>query len=61
MSDADADAFLAASLHRVVSLWRAPENTRAGDPFWNRLAALPQDVQEGFAAGFELIGRKPLV
>ena len=61
MSDSDADAFLAAPLHRLVSLWRVLESARAGDPLWNSLAALPQDVQEGLAAGFELIGRKPLV
>jgi O-antigen biosynthesis protein len=61
MSASEADAFLTAPLHRLVSLWRMPEGDRAGEPVWNSLAALPQDVQEGLAAGFELIGHKPLV
>ena len=43
---------------RLVSLWRMPEGARTGEPVWNSLAALPFVAQEGFAAGFELIGRK---
>ncbi|MGA8727152.1 MAG: methyltransferase domain-containing protein, partial [Terracidiphilus sp.] len=61
MSDSDTDAFLTTPLQRLVSLWRMPEDARAGESIWNSLAALPQDVQEGLAAGFELVGRKPLV
>jgi glycosyltransferase involved in cell wall biosynthesis/SAM-dependent methyltransferase len=61
VSGSDADAFLAVPLRRLVSLWRMPEGARTGEPVWNSLAALPQEAQEGLAAGFELIGRKPLV
>jgi Methyltransferase domain len=60
LSDVAADRFLATPLHQIVSLWRAPRGVKTADPLWNGLAALPQHVQEGLAAGFELIGRKPL-
>jgi glycosyltransferase involved in cell wall biosynthesis/SAM-dependent methyltransferase len=61
VSDSDADIFLDAPLHRLISLWRTPESSRPGEPIWNSLAALPQHIQEGLAAGFEWIGRKPVV
>ena len=61
VSNSDADIFLDAPLHRLISLWRTPESSRAGEPIWNSLAALPQHIQEGLAAGFEFIGRKPVV
>jgi glycosyltransferase involved in cell wall biosynthesis/SAM-dependent methyltransferase len=61
VSNSDAEIFLNAPLHRLISLWRAPESSRAAEPIWGSLAALPQRVQEGLAAGFELIGRKPVV
>jgi len=61
MSDAAADAFLAAPAGRLVRLWRAPEAARGeGDPVWADLAVLPQDTQEAIAAGFEFVGRRPL-
>lgn len=60
LSDAEADRFLATPLNQVVSFWRLPEDAKMRDPVWNNLAALPPDAQEGLAAGFELIGRKPL-
>jgi SAM-dependent methyltransferase len=59
MSDAEADAFLATPLRSVVSLWRAPEAAKNAEPFWENLAALPQDVQAITAAGFEFVGRRP--
>ena len=58
MSDADADAFLSTPLESVVSLWRAPETAKC-EALWRNLAALPQDVQEVTAAGFEFLGRRP--
>jgi glycosyltransferase involved in cell wall biosynthesis/SAM-dependent methyltransferase len=61
VSNSDADIFLDAPLYRLISLWRTPESSRAGEPIWNSLAALPQHIQEGLAAGFEWIGRKPVV
>jgi glycosyltransferase involved in cell wall biosynthesis/SAM-dependent methyltransferase len=59
MSDAEADAFLATPLQSVVSLWRAPEATKNGEPLWENLAALPQEAQAVTAAGFEFLGRRP--
>lgn len=59
LSAADADAFLAAPMDRLVSLWRMPEGARGEEPLWNRFAALPQDAQEVTAAGFEYLGRRP--
>jgi len=59
MSDAEADAFLETPLRSVVSLWRAPEAVKDAEPFWENLAALPQDVQAITAAGFEFLGRRP--
>ena len=61
VSNSDADIFLDAPLRRIISLWRTRESGRAEEPIWNGLAALPQHIQEALAAGFELIGRKPLV
>ena len=58
MSGSEADAFLAAPLQRFASLWRMPESARAGEPIWNTLATLPQDLQEKMAAGFEFVGRR---
>jgi SAM-dependent methyltransferase len=60
LSNTDADAFLAAPLHRLVSLWRMTEEARTEEPLWNSLAALPQDAQEATAAGFEFLGRRPM-
>ncbi len=59
ISGGAADAFLAAPIRRLVSLWRSPEDTRGGDPVWDDLAALPQDSQEALAAGFEYLGHRP--
>jgi SAM-dependent methyltransferase len=59
-SEGEADNFLAVPLQRIVSLWRAPESARPEEPVWSSLAALPQEVQEGLAAGFELVARRPL-
>jgi hypothetical protein len=59
LSDVEADRLLATPLHQIASLWRLPR-VKTADPPWNGLAGLPQDAQEGLAAGFELIGRKPL-
>jgi len=61
VSNSDADIFLDAPLRRIISLWRTRESGRAEEPIWNSLAALPQHIQEALAAGFKLIGRKPLV
>jgi O-antigen biosynthesis protein len=58
-SEADADRFLAAPLRRLVSLWRNPESARIDEPVWSSLAALPQEMQQGIAAGFELVARRP--
>jgi glycosyltransferase involved in cell wall biosynthesis/SAM-dependent methyltransferase len=55
---ADADAFTAAPIGSFVTLWRR-EAARRTDPLWAALEALPQDAQEGIAAGFEYIGRRP--
>ena len=61
MSDAAADAFLAAPAGRLVELWRAPGADRGGggDSLWADLASLPQEDQETIAAGFEFVGRRP--
>jgi ubiquinone/menaquinone biosynthesis C-methylase UbiE len=59
LSGAAADAFSAAPIGRLASLWRRPEDARNGEPLWEDLAALPQDAQEVVAAGFEYIGRRP--
>jgi glycosyltransferase involved in cell wall biosynthesis/SAM-dependent methyltransferase len=55
-----ADAFLAAPVERLVSLWRNLENAPSdGKSLWHDLSVLPQDVQEALAAGFEYVGRRP--
>ncbi|HEY4253738.1 MAG TPA: class I SAM-dependent methyltransferase [Roseomonas sp.] len=56
-----ADAFGDTTLADLAGLWRAPEDQRAarGIAAWADLAALPQPAQEGIAAGFELLARKP--
>jgi SAM-dependent methyltransferase len=54
-----ADAFLAAPIERIVSLWRASEPLRNSDQLWRNLILLPQDRQEIVAAGFEYRGRRP--
>jgi SAM-dependent methyltransferase len=59
LSGEAADAFSAAPIGRLASLWRSPEEARNGEPLWEDLAALPQDAQEAVAAGFEYIGRRP--
>jgi glycosyltransferase involved in cell wall biosynthesis/SAM-dependent methyltransferase len=59
LSDAAADAFLAAPIERVVSFWRDEEKRRGTASLWKNLSELPQDVQESVAAGFEYIGRRP--
>lgn len=55
-----ADAFLEVQLGQMVSLWRASEGERAGRA-WTDLASLPQEAQEGIAAGFELLGSRPFI
>jgi glycosyltransferase involved in cell wall biosynthesis/SAM-dependent methyltransferase/uncharacterized protein YbaR (Trm112 family) len=57
LSSAVADSFLATPVGRLASLWRAPE-TQKTDPLWFHMRALPQDVQEVLAAGFEYLGRR---
>jgi tetratricopeptide (TPR) repeat protein/glycosyltransferase involved in cell wall biosynthesis len=59
LSASAADSFAAAPVGRFVSLWRTAESARNSDPLWDDLAALPQDAQEGVAAGFEFLGRRP--
>jgi SAM-dependent methyltransferase len=54
-----ADAFLAAPVEHIVSLWRAPEERRDSVQLWRNLRLLPQDIQEVVAAGFEYLGRRP--
>jgi SAM-dependent methyltransferase len=54
---AAADGFRSASLARLVDAWRDP--ARRQDPVWTTFSGLSQDRQEGIAAGFELIARKP--
>jgi hypothetical protein len=54
-----ADAFSNSSLNHLSSLWRATEKTRSADALWSALAQLPQEAQEGIAAGFEYLGRRP--
>jgi hypothetical protein len=61
LSASVADSLLAAPVGRFVSLWRTPDAGRAGDPLWRDLGSLPPDAQEGIAAGFEYIGRRPMV
>jgi glycosyltransferase involved in cell wall biosynthesis/SAM-dependent methyltransferase len=61
IAGAAADRFLSAPIERLVSLWRAPEETRNGELLWRDLSALPQDVQETVAAGFEYLGRRPIL
>lgn len=58
LTAAAADAFLEVPIGQMVSLWRTSEGNRAGRA-WTDLASLPQDAQEGIAAGFELFGRRP--
>jgi SAM-dependent methyltransferase len=57
--DRQADALATTPVGQLVSLWRRPEDRRDEDALWRDFAALPQDAQEGIAAGFEFIGRKP--
>jgi SAM-dependent methyltransferase len=60
LTGVSADAFLAAPVERLVSLWRNPKNTPSdGKSLWHDLSVLPQDVQESLAAGFEYVGRRP--
>src|SRR5579884_447154 len=59
-SPAEADAFLGMPVGRTLSLWREPNGAGETEPLWSSLAALPQEVQETTAAGFEFLGRKPL-
>jgi glycosyltransferase involved in cell wall biosynthesis/SAM-dependent methyltransferase len=54
-----ADAFTNASLGHLSSLWRGTAETRSADSLWSALAQLPQEAQEGIAAGFEYLGRRP--
>jgi SAM-dependent methyltransferase len=58
---ADADAFAAASIGSFAALWRGADAARRQNPLWSALERLPQDVQEGIAAGFEYVGRRPKV
>jgi GT2 family glycosyltransferase/SAM-dependent methyltransferase len=59
-SAAAAELFMQAPMSRIVSFWRTSEETRGvGDSVWQNLATLPQEAQEGVAAGFEYVGRKP--
>lgn len=59
LAPAAADAFLDVPVGQLVSLWRAAENKRSGR-IWDDLASLPQDAQERIAAGFELLGKRPI-
>ena len=60
LTNTAADAFLAAPVERLVSLWRNPKDTPSdGKSLWHDLSVLPQDVQESLAAGFEYVGRRP--
>lgn len=60
LTNTAADAFLAAPVERLVSLWRNPKDTPSdGKSLWHDLSVLPQDVQEFLAAGFEYVGRRP--
>jgi SAM-dependent methyltransferase len=54
-----ADDFTNSSLGHLSSLWRGTEETRSADLLWSALAQLPQEAQEGIAAGFEYLGRRP--
>jgi GT2 family glycosyltransferase/SAM-dependent methyltransferase len=57
LSDADADRFGAASAREFIALWRDP--TTRDHPVWRSFFDLPRSAQEGLAAGFEYLGRKP--
>lgn len=61
LRDAQPDAarrFAEVTLGRLAQSW-TDGGARAALPAWRDLAALPQAVQERFAAGFEFVGRKP--
>jgi len=60
LSNEAADAFLAASMKSIVSLWRNPEERKESTKLWKDLSDLPQDVQETVGAGFEYLGRRPI-
>ena len=57
-SSGAADAFMKSSMERFIALWRNAE-ARETDELWSALGALPQDIQETIAAGFEYVGRRP--
>ena len=57
-SSGAADAFMKSSMERFIGLWRNAE-ARETDELWSALGALPQDIQETIAAGFEYVGRRP--
>ena len=59
VSPAAADRLLAAPVGQVASWWLGPDPARGGDPTWRDLASMPQSAQEGVAAGFEYVGRRP--
>jgi SAM-dependent methyltransferase len=57
LSDADAERFQAATAQDLITLWRDP--TARDSAVWRSFFELPRAAQEGLAAGFEYLGRKP--
>jgi GT2 family glycosyltransferase/glycosyltransferase involved in cell wall biosynthesis/uncharacterized protein YbaR (Trm112 family) len=57
VSAESADAFLAAPIGELVSLWRDP--SKRGSALWTDFEKLSQTTQEVSAAGFEFRGHKP--
>jgi hypothetical protein len=53
----DAERLLDVSGRELVAMWR-DEQGRDG-PLWKSFFKLPQEAQEGIAAGFQYLGRKP--
>ena len=59
VSDEAANAFVRAPVGRFVDFWR--DEAERSDPLWTVFTKLGPDSQETLAAGFEYLGRKPLV
>jgi len=57
-SSETADFFMKSSMERFITLWRNIQD-RETDELWSALGALPQEIQETIAAGFEYVGRRP--
>jgi glycosyltransferase involved in cell wall biosynthesis/SAM-dependent methyltransferase len=57
LSDKDAERFAEAKAGEFIALWRDPSSR--DNAIWKSFFELPRAAQEGLAAGFEYLGRKP--